>query len=370
MRFSEITPFSFRNLAPAPVFFGRGLHVIAGENGQGKTNLLEAAAFLCGQRSFRRARVAACASDGERFAVSGTIETASGSDRVRVEWSRESGKRFFRGEKTVGFRDVSAAAPAVFLAPEHRELVTGGPESRRRFVDRLVLGLRPAAGDDLVRFERALSERNALLAQARHRAPAREELETWTEEFADAAQAVRRRRAEALAEWRPRFEPLARSAGPEYAQIRVDYAAGDESAASLREACGRLLALELRRGHSLAGPHRDDLAFTRSGRPLAAEASSGEIQRTVALVKLAEWHAVAGARGEAPLLGVDDFDAGLSAASVEAFLEALPREATTLLTTASDPARWRRRATVLVVESGRARSTPELVAVAGNGVGA
>src|SRR5205807_5242344 len=181
-------------------------------------------------------------------------------------------------------KEIPASAPAVFLAPEYRELVTGSPSVRRRFVDRLVLGLRPAGADDLTRYATALRERNALLARSRL---AREtgspgELDAWTEELAVAGASVRRHRLAALAAWRREFSELAREAGNDYAAVRVDYVAESDSAEGLRRACERLSSLERRRGHSLAGPHRDDLAWTRLGRPLAAQASSGEVARTVA----------------------------------------------------------------------------------------
>lgn len=369
MRFSEITPHSFRNLSPDPVFFNPGWTVVAGENGQGKTNLLEALALLCGQRSFRRARPAACAPDAERFAVSGDLELDAGPERLRVEWSRAEGRRFFRGEKPSTFREVSELAPAVFVAPEHREILTGGPDARRRFLDRLVLNLKPAAGGDLARFERALAERNALLscARARGRAPAAAEMETWTEELVVSGCAVRRHRRDALEMWRRFFEPLAREAGLEYAGIRADYDPGDQTPEEFRAACARTLPVERQRGHSLCGPHRDDLSWTRGGRPLAGRASAGEAQRTLALAKLAEWHAVAKARDEAPLFGADDFDAGLSRSSVEALLSALPAGAPVLLTTASDPSRLRGRATVLVARGGKVLAETPLHAVAATG---
>ena len=356
MRFLQITPHSFRNLASDPVFLGPGLHVVAGENGQGKTNLLEAVAVLCGQRSFRRARPADCApgDGGEAFSVSGDLERAGRSERVRVEWSRSGGRKFFRGEKSATFREVSELAPAVFLAPEHRELVGGAPEARRRFLDRLALGLKPTAGEDLLRYDRALAMRNALLSRTAPRPPARGELETWTEELVIAGDAVRRHRAAALADWKAFFGPLAREAGTEYAALSADYPAGETSLVAFRDECERALPAERRRGYSLCGPHRDDLFWTRNGRPLAAEGSSGELHRTVALVKLAEWHALARARGVPPLFAADDFDAGLSRASVEALLMSLPSAEQTLLSTASDPAAWRSRATVVWMRAGRA----------------
>src|SRR5262249_3239566 len=112
-----------------------------------------------------------------------------------------------RGDKSATFREAGRMLPAVFLAPEHRELVLGGPAVRRRFLDRLILGLFPAGGDDLARYERALASRNALLARARDRKgePAAGELEAWTEELSTAGAAVRAHRRRALSAWSGRF---------------------------------------------------------------------------------------------------------------------------------------------------------------------
>ena len=214
--------------------------------------------------------------------------------------------------------------------------------------------MKPGAGDDLVRYAAALRERNALLARRKSGAAGSAgELEAWTEELVIAGSAVRRHRIAALASWESDFRQLARGAGGDYADIDAAYTGGDGSAVEMRAACERVAALERRRGYTLAGPHRDDLVWKRRGRAFATEASSGEVARTVALVKLAEWKAVAKAAGEPPLFGADDFDAGLSEASVEEFFETLPPDAAVLLTTAAPRARWSRRAAaVLEVRGG------------------
>jgi DNA replication and repair protein RecF len=365
LRLFEITARSFRNLSPDPVFFGAGVTLITGENAQGKTNLLEAVALLCGQRSFRRARPAEMAAQGEAFAIAGRIRRGGGDEALSVTWSRTDGRTFARGEKAIRFPEISQLAPAVFLAPEHREILTGGPSLRRRFLDRLVLGARPAAGDDLGRYERALAERNALLGKFTHGRAIDEELEAWTDELVRAGVAVRRHRCAALAEWLMKFEALAREAGPEYSAIRVDYPYGAEPAEAqenLKRELHRLASVERRRGHTMAGPHRDDLAFSRHGRPLATQASAGEMHRAVSLIKLAEWQAVAQATGEPPLFGVDEFDAGLSPSWAERFLGSLPEGGTILLTSAGDPTRWRRRvAEVLEMRQGRVMDRPRAV---------
>jgi DNA replication and repair protein RecF len=353
----ELTTQGFRNLTPDPVSFGAGVTLVTGENAQGKTNVLEAAALLCGQRSFRGAAGSEMARDGERFGIEATVSGRRGEERIAVSWSRDEGRSFARAGKSVGFREASEIAPAVFLAPEHREILHGAPAARRRFLDRLVVGTRPAAGADLARYAAALKERNALLARWKAGTAGREdELEAWTEELSVSGAAVRRHRVAALALWEREFRSLTAEAGGDFAGIRAAYAGDSGDAEEIRSACRRVSALEKRRGYSLAGPHRDDLRWTRRERPLAAEASSGEIARTMALVRLAEWRSVAAAAGEPPLFGADDFDAGLSETSAEEFFEALPAEAAVVLTTASANARWARRAAAVIEVRGGSAS--------------
>ena len=362
MRLLELESRGFRNLAPDLVSFGSGWNLVVGENGQGKTNLLEAVALVCGQRSFRKASPAEMSADGSGFQVGARVRRGFATEDLAVVWSAGVGRRFRRAGKEISFRDASSLAPAVFLAPEHRALLAGPPEERRRFLDRLVLGARPAAGVDLVRYERALRERNALLArmqpprrgEGRPAGPVsgRAEVEAWTEELAIAGEAVRRHRREALKLFGAAFSALSKEAGSEYAAISLSYSV--EEGSDLKTTLEGLLSVELLRGRTLAGPHRDDLVWARAGRPLENRASAGEIHRIVTLAKLAEWRVVRDAAGEPPLFGVDDFDAGLSDRSLDGFFAGLPEGATVILTTASSPSRFRGvAATVLPMAAGR-----------------
>jgi DNA replication and repair protein RecF len=364
LRLTELSARGFRNLSPDPIFFESGTTVLLGENAQGKTNLLEAVALLCGQRSFRQARPVEMAGSAEGFSIAGVVKRGFETDSLAVTWSPEGGRSFFLGEKPATFREASRRAPAVFLAPEHRELLAGPPAVRRRFLDRLVLALYPAAGDDLARYDTAVKSRNALLCRDRGRSAAPQEMEAWTEELVLAGSAVRRYRREALSEWRVFFAGLAEAAGPEYHSVSAGYVSDADSEEELRGAFQRLEAAERRRGYCLAGPHRDDLAFTRGGRPLSGQASSGEAHRIVFLIKLAEWNAVKAAAGEAPFFCVDDFDAGLSKSSAEALFEALPEAGTVILTGASRPERWLRKgAHVREMHAGRVSSAPSSISV-------
>lgn len=362
MRLSQITTRSFRNLSPDPFSFGPGITLVTGDNAQGKTNLLEAVAAVCGQPSFRRAAPADMSSDGRAFSVSAAVCGGGRVEALEVAWSQGAGRRFARAGKTISFREASRLAPAIFLSPEHRALLTDSPALRRGFLDRLALAVRPAAGEDLERYRGALRERNALLSRLRDGGSGSEELEAWTEELIRSGTAVRRHRQQALAQWLELFRPLAREAGPAFAAVEVDIVADGETEEELRASFERVAAAERRRGHTLAGPHRDDLAFTRGGSPFAAQASAGEIHRAVALAKLTEWQAVAKAQGEAPLFAIDEFDSGLSAGAVEELWGWLPPAETILLTTASDSSRWRRRTgSVLEIRAGAVRERPRAV---------
>src|SRR5262249_95731 len=203
-----------------PIFFAGGTTVIAGENAQGKTNLLEAIALVCGQRSFRRAKPAAMAGSGEGFSIEAAVARGDSIENLTVSWAPGEGRSFERAGKAATFREVSRLAPAVFLSPEHRELLTGARSPRRRFLDRLALLCRPAAGDDLARFERALAQRNALLARVQEgHLASPSEAEAWTEEFVLAGAAVRRHRLEALTEWGAFFGPPCSAAGTAYSSL-------------------------------------------------------------------------------------------------------------------------------------------------------
>jgi DNA replication and repair protein RecF len=358
LRLADVTPHRFRNLSPEAVSFSPGATLVWGENGQGKTNLLEAVAVLSGQRSFRGASPAAMAPDGEVFSVSGTLRRSFEVERLSVTWAAGSGRRFRLGDKTVTYGEAGRLLPAVFLAPEHRELVEGLPAARRRFLDRLAVSIFPAASDEISRYAKALASRNALLGRLRERRsePRPGELEAWTEELALSGAAVRSHRSRAHSLWNQYFTRLAREAGPAYEAIETSLSAGEGSAEELRLACERLLPAERRRGYTLSGPHRDDLLLVRAGSPLSVTASSGEVHRVAALAKLAEWNAVTRACGEPALLCIDDFDMGLSPAAAAAFWDSLPAEAAAILTTASDPARWKvRAATVFEMREGSVR---------------
>jgi DNA replication and repair protein RecF len=326
----------FRNyptaeLEPDP----EGLTVIVGSNGEGKTNLLEAIGYLATLSSFRGAPTdalirqgassAVVRAEGERDERSLLIEAqlnAGGRDRIQV--NRQPLKRA---------RDLLGALRVSVFAPDDLVLVKGGPGERRRFLDDVLVALHPKH-DALQRdLDRVLRQRNTLLRQSGGRmSPDIEHtLDVWDAKLA----AIGTHLAEAREELVTRLEPEIAKAYDQVAHTAADVSVGYQRSwpGALADAVAASRADDLRRGVTLVGPHRDELALAIAGLPGRTHASQGE-QRSLALaLRLAAHRVVGEAVGASPVLLLDDVFSELDPERSEALLTHLP-PGQALLTTA------------------------------------
>ena len=316
-----------------------GLTVLRGENGVGKTSVLEAIGWLATERSFRGAGRETLVRNGRPRAVL-RAETAMGERHVlleaelpvdgpaRVQFNRQAVRR--RAELAEGLR-VSV------FSPDDLEIVQGGPAGRRQYLDDALVALQPRHDQLLDELERILRQRGALLRQAGGRATPEvaSTLEVWDARLADAGEALATAR-----------QTLVEQLAPLVAAACAGLAPGDDAVVQLRyrrswdgalaEALVRARDEDLRRQVSTVGPHRDDLELTLSGRPARSQASQGE-QRTVALgLRLAAHHLAAAGRPEPPVLLLDDVFSELDHSRAAALVAQLP-PGQVLLTTAVDP---------------------------------
>ena len=335
MRVDHLWLTDFRNYTSAELEPAPGLTVVVGSNGEGKTNLLEAIAYLATLSSFRRApgealvrsgaSVAVVRAEGERDARPVLLEAelrASGRDRVQV--NRQPLKRA---------RDLLGALRVTVFAPDDLVVVKGGPGERRAFLDDLLVALHPK-WDALQRdVERVIKQRNTLLRQAGGRLTAEVAvtLDVWDAKLAELGEelaAVRQRTVAAL-------EPEVGKAYDDVAHAAADVAVSYQRSwqGPLATAIAASRDDDVRRGVTLVGPHRDDVALSIGGLPARTHASQGE-QRSLALaLKLAGHRLVTDTIGEAPILLLDDVFSELDPERSEALLHHLP-PGQALLTTA------------------------------------
>ncbi|HVR42970.1 MAG TPA: DNA replication and repair protein RecF [Thermoanaerobaculia bacterium] len=319
---------NFRNLREAKIEFHPAANIFVGDNGQGKTNLLEAIYFLATTRSFRTSRVGHLARigaphlfvEGEIVGADGLVRTQSVGLTTGVERRREL---LVNGRKTT-LHDYLGRLQVFAYSAARLAILRGGPEERRRFLDRGIASLRPAYLAESSRYNRVVKQRNALLphiAEGKRRAS---ELDAWDRELVEAALPVARARriyAEAVA---ARAWEILEAHRYHLRQLRFVYRPngfeeGIEAEAGLA-ALRRLRRRELGAGFTLWGPHRDSLEVLAGEEPAAEILSSGETKMTVLFLKLAKVDLYRREREESPIFLLDDVDAELDLGIIERLL--------------------------------------------------
>jgi DNA replication and repair protein RecF len=318
----------FRNLGrldlPLPA---DGIAVI-GDNGQGKTNLLEAIYYLQLLRSMRGARD----NDLTAFGAAGFHVAAdvSGAERreIAVGYERQTKRKRVQldGSEPHKLSEALGALPSVVVAPSDVQLVAGGPSERRRFLD-VVLSLtsRRYLGA-LQRYRGALIRRNAALRELSRSGRDQSTVEVWEPALAEYGAILWIERAAWIAESAPEFTRLCTAIG-EHGEARMRYVStlGVERSPDeqLRSALAAQRPNDLRRGLTHAGPHRDDLELTLGGRELRLFGSGGQ-QRTAAIaLRMLEGATLRARFGAEPLMLLDDPFAELDARRSSRILELL-----------------------------------------------
>jgi DNA replication and repair protein RecF len=330
----------FRSYPSAELSFAPGLTVLLGANGEGKTNVMEAVGYLATLSSFRGAPNDAlvrhgCSSavvraEGEREGRSLLVEaeiTTSGRGRVQVNKQRLSRAR-----------DLLGALRVSVFSPDDLELVKGGPSERRRYLDDALVARQPKL--DVVRsdLDRVLRQRNALLKQAGGRLTPEVEatLVVWDAKLVEAGEALADARSALVDDLAPVLAEAYDQVAGRPAHVRVSYEASWREH-GLAAALAAARKDELRRGLSLVGPHRDELAISLDGMPARTHASQGE-QRSVALaLRLAAHRVVTDATGSPPILLLDDVFSELDPDRSAALLAHLPTGQTLLSSAAGLP---------------------------------
>jgi DNA replication and repair protein RecF len=325
MQLRALTLSGVRNLAPLLLTPAQRFNVFHGDNGQGKTNLLESIYVAGTLRSFRTQRMAELIGfGGQEARISARVERG-GLERLFEVVLRERSRVVRLDGKAV--RPISryfGEFNVVLFAPEDLQVPRSSPKDRRRFLDRAVFHRNPGYLDAARDYEKVLKNRNALLRDASTRPGAGPRLSTMLDVFDDqlaahGARVIAARRA-FLGEIEGRFaEAFAAITRTGYrAGLRYDsaetLAAGTDVpplSESLRALIGASRRRDLARGSSSVGPHRDDLVWLFHGRPAAAYASQGQLRALVLAWKTAEMDLLQQSYGEPPILLLDDVSSEL-----------------------------------------------------------
>jgi len=309
----------FRNLSSVELTPSAHASITVGQNGQGKTNLLEGLYFLATLKPLRANRLSELVRFGApRARISGTFRLGGAEREISVEVSEGQRQAFVDGKKASSLEDYFGGVSVVAFTPDDLEVIKGGPDLRRSFLDRAVFNRFPAFLKESRDYARALKSRNRLLKVGAEPSY----LSAFDETLGKAAARVWVRRRALLAEVGPRaaaaFQSIGRTPFPaEFryapAHLEVDFAqAGEETLrAAMAEALGARLGRDLERGFTSVGPHADDLQIQLGDRAARAYASQGQQRALVLAWKIAEIENLKDAHGFLPLLLLDDVSSEL-----------------------------------------------------------
>ena len=337
----------FRNIDAVTLQPHPRLTVLVGDNGQGKTNLLEAIHLVSALRPLRQVERAheLVGFARERGFVRGRFELDGPLDvEVVVE---QRGRKATVGGKAV--RDVAILASrlgVVSFVPDDATIIRGSPGDRRRGLDRFAFSLFPSFASVSRRFEEALEQRNRLLKEPFLDVDA---LDAFTPPFVSAAAELTRLRAQAAARWAPVFAAEAFAIGGEALAAELEYDSGLlgevsstttvstdalQAQLSAKLAAGR--DIERRKKSTLCGPQHDDLIINKAGRKARFLASQGEARALVLALKLASVRILTEVRGQPPLLLLDDVAGELDAARAQRLLASIDEHGVQCFVTTTD----------------------------------
>ena len=318
----------FRNYESAMFELTGGTTAVLGRNGQGKTNLAEALAYLATLSSFRGAPPDALVRVGADLGIiRATVREDDGREvLIEAELSRVGRNRVQINRQKLGrTRDLLGVMRVTVFAPDDLIIVKGAPSDRRRFLDDALVALKTSYDSTRLELDRVVRQRNSLLKQAGGRLTPEiaMTLDVWDARLAATGDALGYARATLVARCQPMvseaYEQLAGQAAP----VELVYEPAWR-ASGLVAALAESRSHDVRRGVSTVGPHRDELAIGLNGLPARTHASQGE-QRTLALaMRLAAHRLVADRTGSTPVLVLDDVLSELDPERATALLGHLP----------------------------------------------
>ncbi|HXM35316.1 MAG TPA: DNA replication and repair protein RecF [Pyrinomonadaceae bacterium] len=377
MLLESIAAHKFRNLS-GEIFWAPGFNIIHGNNGQGKTNWIEAIHTLARSKSFRTQHLQESIKFGEQCAeIKGRVTHGAEVSRDLQIIIHGNSKSISVNTKREPLARYLAQIHVVTFTANELEVVRGLPDARRRFLDRGVSSLRPAYIQTLVDYNRVIKQKNRILRDVIEKelglAETEELIAPWNQQLIGLAAQIHQARFDYVERLNQVLER--RVFGGE--EISLDYVSSLEGKGDLNDYEGLIaerlrlrLQAEISSGYSLIGPHRDDLSLLFDGREMRVYGSSGQQRSALLLLDLAVislynlWHS------DYPLFLIDDVDAELDEKRIEKLLEYLEGRTQTFITTSkkSHVGRFISRAKTFEIEDGvvvRSRESDSLMIAAG-----
>jgi len=319
------------------------VNIFIGPNAQGKTNLLEAIFVLALTKSHRTSKDKELIGwQAEEARIVGEADRKYGSVKLELAYSHQGKKAKINGLEQRKLSDYVGTFNVVMFAPEDLEIVKGTPGIRRRFLDMEIGQVQPGYLHTLQQYGKVLQQRNNYLKTASPGGPKQAMLDVWDTQLAEHGVKIMKRRQSFIQKLQKWAESIHAGITAGNEALTVQYRPSFEAAGAEEETVlfeqfmiklSQVRDQELRRGITLVGPHRDDLAFYINGKEAQVFGSQGQ-QRTTALsLKLAEIELIHEEIGEYPVLLLDDVLSELDRSRQTQLIETFQSKVQTFITT-------------------------------------
>jgi len=323
MHLQKLSLINFKNYAEADLEFSPGANAFVGDNGSGKTNLLDAIHYLSLCKSYFNPADNQNIMHGADFMLlQGTYNLNGEEELIHCGLKRNHRKIFKRNNKEYErLADHIGLLPVVMISPIDSLLITEGSEERRKFIDSIISQYDKLYLDDLISYNKAVAHRNALLKQfAQSRSFDRTSLEIWDDQLIPLAEKIYVKRHEFIARFSPIFLQHYHFISNAKEEVKVHYESHLEEAnfsATLREALEKDRVMQ----YTTVGIHKDDLVFSLGDFPAKRFASQGQQKSFLIALKLAQFQFIKEIKGVKPLLLLDDIFDKLDDSRVKKLME-------------------------------------------------
>jgi DNA replication and repair protein RecF len=325
MRIEALELRGFRNLHPLTLLPAPRFNVLFGDNGAGKSSVLEALAYVSSLESFRSAKKEDMVQRGASEARIGARVSGLGlAQVVRIALPRESARRVeVDGKRPTTLGSYFTSFPSVLFHPADAELMAGGPEARRALLDRMLAQIQPSYARIRAEYEKALRSRNRVLKAER---VDRRAVTAYDALLAERGASIGAQRSELSQLLKPLVESYFAEITEHALPIRVEYAMRSEpTEQALLTALAQSYERDVARGFTGVGPHGDDLVVEVETTRVKHFASQGQHRAIVLALKVAELSVLSARTGRVPMLLLDDVSSELDRSRNRRFFGLLAR---------------------------------------------
>ena len=318
MILKNLSIINYKNLTQVELQLSPKINCFVGNNGMGKTNLLDAVYYLSFCRSYTNPIDTQIINhDADVCMIQGKYELENGSEEeIYCGLRRRQKKQFKRNKKEYEkLSDHIGFIPLVMISPADIEIIQGSSEERRKFMDMAISQFNKEYMHALIRYNKALQQRNAILKMDEHQLDFTL-LELWEDRMAEAGELVFEKRKAFVEEFIPIFDAFYKKISASGENVSFEYVsqlADRDFRARLQETRRRDIAI----GHTTTGIHRDELEMLLDGFPIKKVGSQGQNKTYFVSMKLAQFHYLLKTGRRTPILLLDDIFDRLDAYRVE-----------------------------------------------------